>query len=107
VADGHSFPAEQCATVSVDSLEKTETRARAVVSTSNGRHAEGICVGLRAVEPPLDRRGPRRKLMAMARAPATVTLEESAEDAVYVLVQTRETLGPYKCSTGSGSRSST
>jgi hypothetical protein len=34
--------------------------------------------------------------MAMARAPATVTLEKSAEDAVYVLVQTRETLGPYK-----------
>jgi Domain of unknown function (DUF4253) len=32
----------------------------------------------------------------MARAPATVTLEKSAEDAVYVLVQTRETLGPYK-----------
>jgi hypothetical protein len=44
----------------------------------------------------LDRRSDRPKLWLMASARATVTLQESSEGGVYVLVQTREPLGPYE-----------
>jgi hypothetical protein len=52
--------------------------------------------GLVGVPARLDRRSDRPKLLLMASARATVTLQESSDGGVYVLVQTREPLGPYK-----------